>query len=95
MDCVEFVITEEEGEGESWEWTTDVAKKGSKAGEYSLELPCYVFCVDLTGGRDYLELVKSALQAALEALTPETWVGLAVFSGQLGLYNMYTRQAIY
>lgn len=44
------------------------------------------------GDGEYIELLKSSLQAALEALNPEAWVGLAVFSSRLGIQHRFTRQ---
>jgi Sec23/Sec24 trunk domain/Sec23/Sec24 helical domain len=48
----------------------------------------YVFLVDLSGDTDYLELTKASILAALEAISPQAWVGLAVFSDRLGLYDL-------
>jgi hypothetical protein len=41
-----------------------------------------------TAGEDFLELVKSALLAALEALPPAALFGLVTFSHKLGLYDV-------
>ena len=41
--------------------------------------PVYVALVDLSSSEEFLELVKSALLAALEALTPGSLFGLATF----------------
>jgi hypothetical protein len=43
---------------------------------------------DSTAGEDFLELVKSALLAALEALPPAALFGLVTFSHKLGLYDV-------
>ncbi|TYJ20645.1 hypothetical protein E1A91_A08G009900v1 [Gossypium mustelinum] len=50
--------------------------------------PVYVAAVDLSSSEEFLELTKSALQAALEALAPESLFGLATFSHKLGLYDV-------
>ncbi|KAK2980179.1 hypothetical protein RJ640_007269 [Escallonia rubra] len=64
-----------------------------------LELPCseeeamqarpvYVAAVDLSSSEEFLELTKSALLAALEALGPGSLFGLATFSHKIGLYDV-------
>lgn len=45
--------------------------------------PMYVALVDVCGGDDYLELVKSALQAALEAIPSGSLFGLITFSDKV------------
>ncbi|KAJ6671769.1 SEC24-RELATED PROTEIN [Salix viminalis] len=50
--------------------------------------PVYVAAVDLSSSEDFLELTKSALQAALEALAPGSLFGLATFSHKMGLYDV-------
>ncbi|KAK9122802.1 hypothetical protein Sjap_012404 [Stephania japonica] len=63
--------------------------------------PVYVAAVDLSckflefnlgnvfaASEDFLELVKSAILAALEALAPGSLFGLATFSHKLGLYDV-------
>ena len=40
----------------------------------------YVALVDVCGGEDYLELIRSALQAALEAMPAGALFGLITFS---------------
>eukprot|EP00897_Mesotaenium_endlicherianum_P000760 jgi/Mesen1/10685/ME000009S10481 len=50
--------------------------------------PVYVALVDLTAPEDVLELVKSALLAALEALSPSSLFGLVTFSHKIGLYDL-------
>lgn len=45
--------------------------------------PMYVALVDVCGSDDYLELVKSALQAALEAMPAGALFGLVTFSNQV------------
>ncbi|XP_047307710.1 protein transport protein Sec24-like At3g07100 [Impatiens glandulifera] len=50
--------------------------------------PVYVAAVDLSSSEEFLELVKSALLAALEALGPGSLFGLATFSHKLGLYDV-------
>ena len=47
--------------------------------------PVYMALVDTTGGEEYLELVKSALLAALEALPASALFGLATYSDQVCL----------
>jgi hypothetical protein len=51
-------------------------------------MPAYVFLVDLTGSSGNVELVKSALLAAVEGLPDAANVGLAVFSHKLGLFDL-------
>ncbi|GAB4824695.1 Protein transport protein S23 D [Ancistrocladus abbreviatus] len=50
--------------------------------------PVYVAAVDLSSSEEFLELTKSALLAALEALVPGALFGLATFSHKLGLYDV-------
>ncbi|XP_065867015.1 protein transport protein SEC23 D isoform X2 [Euphorbia lathyris] len=50
--------------------------------------PVYVAAVDLSSSEEFLELTKSALQAALEALPPGALFGLATFSHKIGLYDV-------
>ncbi|XP_009783888.1 protein transport protein SEC23 D [Nicotiana sylvestris] len=50
--------------------------------------PVYVAAVDLASSEEFLELVKSALLAALEALGPGSLFGLATFSHKIGLYDV-------
>ena len=57
----------------------------------SLSPPAYVFVVDVSAGSHTLEMIKSALLAALEALSPQVWVGLVTVSGRLGLYDLKCR----
>lgn len=45
--------------------------------------PVYIALVDVTCGMDFLELVKSALVAALEALVPSALFGLITFSSKV------------
>lgn len=50
--------------------------------------PVYVAAIDLSSSEEFLELTKSALLAALEALVPGALFGLATFSHKLGLYDV-------
>ncbi|GMY15801.1 protein transport protein Sec24-like At3g07100 [Fagus crenata] len=50
--------------------------------------PVYVAAVDLSSSEEFLELTKSSLLAALEALGPGSLFGLATFSHKLGLYDV-------
>ncbi|KAG0481046.1 hypothetical protein HPP92_011613 [Vanilla planifolia] len=50
--------------------------------------PVYVAAVDLASSEDFLELVKSSLLAALEALGPGSLFGLVTFSHKIGLYDV-------
>ncbi|KAF0888498.1 hypothetical protein E2562_014730 [Oryza meyeriana var. granulata] len=50
--------------------------------------PVYVAAVDLSSSEDFLELVKSALLAALEAISPGSLFGLLTFSSKIGLYDV-------
>nr|XP_023915543.1 protein transport protein Sec24-like At3g07100 [Quercus suber]POF06666.1 protein transport protein sec24-like [Quercus suber] len=56
--------------------------------EATQALPVYVAAVDLSSSEEFLELTKSALLAALEALGPGSLFGLATFSHKLGLYDV-------
>lgn len=58
------------------------------AASASLSPPVYVFVVDVSAGSHTLEMIKSALLAALEALSPSVWVGLVTVSGRVGLYDL-------
>ncbi|XP_027105957.2 protein transport protein SEC23 D-like [Coffea arabica] len=48
----------------------------------------YVAAVDLSSSEEFLELIKSALLAALEALGPGSLFGLATFSHKVGLFDV-------
>ncbi|XP_020578173.1 protein transport protein SEC23 [Phalaenopsis equestris] len=50
--------------------------------------PVYVAAIDLASSEDFLELVKSSLLAALEALGPGSLFGLVTFSHKIGLYDV-------
>lgn len=50
--------------------------------------PVFVAAVDLSASEEFLELIKSALLAALEALGPGVLFGLATFSHKIGLYDI-------
>ncbi|KAI4368701.1 hypothetical protein MLD38_017228 [Melastoma candidum] len=50
--------------------------------------PVYVATVDLSSSEEFLELVKSALLAALEAVPPGSLFGLATFSHKIGLFDV-------
>lgn len=50
--------------------------------------PVYVAAIDLSSSEEFLELTKSALMAALEALGPGSLFGLATFSHKIGLYDV-------
>ncbi|KAA8549876.1 hypothetical protein F0562_001560 [Nyssa sinensis] len=50
--------------------------------------PVYVAAVDLSSSEEFLELTKSALLAALEALGPGSLFGLTTFSHKIGLYDV-------
>ncbi|XP_039004723.1 protein transport protein SEC24-like [Hibiscus syriacus] len=50
--------------------------------------PVYVAAVDLSSSEEFLELIKSALLATLEALAPGSLFGLATFSHKIGLYDV-------
>ncbi|XP_010245214.1 PREDICTED: protein transport protein Sec24-like At3g07100 [Nelumbo nucifera] len=57
-------------------------------GETMQARPVYVAAVDLSSSEEFLELTKSALLAALEALGPGSLFGLATFSHKIGLYDV-------
>uniref|UniRef100_A0A0D9ZKH9 Sec23/Sec24 helical domain-containing protein n=1 Tax=Oryza glumipatula TaxID=40148 RepID=A0A0D9ZKH9_9ORYZ len=57
-------------------------------GEAATTTPVYVAAIDLSSSEDFLELVKSALLAALEAIPPGSLFGLLTFSSKIGLYDV-------
>lgn len=85
-NCVEFVVAENDGLKEQLT-VSEGARDDTDAAV--LEFPSYVFLVDLSSNQTaYIDLVKSALQAALEGLSSMCWVGLVVFSTRLGVYDL-------
>nr|XP_024383708.1 protein transport protein Sec24B-like isoform X2 [Physcomitrium patens] len=50
--------------------------------------PVFVAAVDLSASEEFLELVKSSLLAALEALNAGALFGLITFSHKIGLYDV-------
>lgn len=50
--------------------------------------PVYVAAVDLSSSEEFLELIKSALLATLEALGPGSLFGLVTFSHKIGIYDV-------
>ncbi|KAL5832576.1 hypothetical protein ACOSQ3_016250 [Xanthoceras sorbifolium] len=50
--------------------------------------PVYVAAVDLSSSEEFLELTRSALLAALEAVPPGALFGFATFSHKIGLYDV-------
>ncbi|KAJ0976718.1 hypothetical protein J5N97_012192 [Dioscorea zingiberensis] len=57
-------------------------------GEAVQARPVYVAAVDLSSSDEFLELIKSALLAALEALAPGSLFGLMIFSHKIGIYDI-------
>ncbi|KAL9235423.1 hypothetical protein vseg_010181 [Gypsophila vaccaria] len=57
-------------------------------GESMQARPVYVAAVDLSSSEEFIDLIKSALLAALEALPLGALFGLATFSVKLGLYDV-------
>ncbi|XP_074294931.1 protein transport protein SEC23 D-like [Silene latifolia] len=57
-------------------------------GESMQARPVYVAAVDLSSSEEFIDLIKSALLAALEALPTGALFGLATFSLKLGLYDV-------
>lgn len=57
-------------------------------GEMMQARPVYVAAIDLSSSEEFLELTKSALLAALEALGPGALFGIATFSHKVGLYDV-------
>ncbi|KAK3249379.1 hypothetical protein CYMTET_41189, partial [Cymbomonas tetramitiformis] len=72
------------------EFEVDRQELGEKSDDLGqlLQRPVTIALVDLSGGEEFLELVKSALLAALEALPSVTLFGLVTFSHKLGLYDV-------
>jgi len=50
--------------------------------------PVFVAAVDLSASEEFLELVKSSLLAALEAIGPGSLFGLVTFCHKIGLYDV-------
>lgn len=46
---------------------------GGASDSVKVEYPAYVFFVDVSGDGEYIELVKSAMMASLEAIHPKVW----------------------
>ncbi|XP_072970567.1 protein transport protein SEC23 D-like isoform X2 [Typha angustifolia] len=65
----------------------EIPVEGSER-EGMLARPVYVAAVDLSSSDEFLELVKSSLLAALEALAPGSLFGLVTFSHKIGLYDV-------
>ncbi|XP_010931127.1 protein transport protein SEC23 D isoform X1 [Elaeis guineensis] len=65
----------------------EIPVEGS-AGDAMRARPVYVAAVDLSSSEEFLELIKSALLAALEALSPGSLFGLVTFSHKIGLYDV-------
>ena len=61
---------------------------GATYGGVAAQTPIYLFVVDTAGSAEQVELVKAAMLASLEALPPEAWVGLLVFSYKLGVFQL-------
>jgi hypothetical protein len=53
-----------------------------------VQYPAYIFLVDVAGTDEAVELLKSSVLAALEALHPSVYVGVAVFSHTLGVFDL-------
>lgn len=67
----------------------DLELKDDGSGDEEMRArPVYVAAVDLSASEEFLELVKSALLAALEALGPGSLFGLITFSHKIGLYDV-------
>ncbi|WOL03496.1 protein transport protein SEC23-like [Canna indica] len=67
----------------------DLELPAEGSGEAEMQArPVYVAAVDLSSSEEFLELVKSALLAALEALVPGSLFGLVTFSHKIGLYDV-------
>lgn len=67
----------------------ELPQEEESSGDAALQAcPVYVAAVDLSSSEEFLELTKSALLAALEALAPGSLFGLATFSHKLGLYDV-------
>lgn len=67
----------------------ELPQEEGSSGDAALQAcPVYVAAVDLSSSEEFLELTKSALLAALEALAPGSLFGLATFSHKLGLYDV-------
>ena len=50
--------------------------------------PVYVALIDLVASEETLELVRSAVLAAIEAVGPDALMGIVTFSHRVGLYDV-------
>ncbi|KAL6885911.1 hypothetical protein ACP4OV_010172 [Aristida adscensionis] len=66
----------------------DLLLPGEEGDAAAVTAPVYVAAIDLSSSEEFLELVKSALLAALEALSPGSLFGLLTFSNKIGLYDV-------
>ncbi|XP_020092690.1 protein transport protein Sec24-like At3g07100 isoform X1 [Ananas comosus] len=67
----------------------DLPVDGTEEGNVQVQArPVYVAAVDLCSSEEFLELIKSSLLAALEALVPGSLFGLVTFSHKIGLYDV-------
>ncbi|XP_048557303.1 protein transport protein Sec24B-like [Triticum urartu] len=66
----------------------DLLLPGEEGEAAAATTPVYVAAIDLSSSEEFLELVKSALLAALEALSPGSLFGILTFSSKIGLYDV-------
>uniref|UniRef100_A0ACD5UB86 Uncharacterized protein n=1 Tax=Avena sativa TaxID=4498 RepID=A0ACD5UB86_AVESA len=66
----------------------DLLLPGEEGDAVAMTTPVYVAAIDLSSSEEFLELVKSALLAALEALSPGSLFGILTFSSKIGLYDV-------
>ncbi|KAL6652852.1 hypothetical protein ACP70R_011777 [Stipagrostis hirtigluma subsp. patula] len=66
----------------------DLLVPGEEGEAPAATTPVYVAAIDLSSSEEFVELVKSALLAALEALSPGSLFGLLTFSNKIGLYDV-------
>ncbi|CAI7906774.1 unnamed protein product, partial [Closterium sp. NIES-53] len=97
-DEVEFEQGESQGDGEAGSIPHGLGEPISSChvlDEAEIrKRPVYIAMVDVSGSEEFLELVKSSLLAALEALSPAALFGLVTFgskvsvSRKVGLYDL-------
>ncbi|CAI7844557.1 unnamed protein product [Closterium sp. NIES-54] len=91
-DEVEFEQGESQGDGEAGSIPHGLGEPISSChvlDEAEIrKRPVYIAMVDVSGSEEFLELVKSSLLAALEALSPAALFGLVTFGSKVGLYDL-------
>lgn len=87
-ELIEMECDPHEGESSSDDDDNHDAAGASEARRDPEAVPVYLAMVDLCCSEDTLELLRSALQAALEALPAAARFGIVTFSHKVGLYDI-------